>query len=49
MKVIKTRKKTTSKTFFNFKNNYNYGQNILDKFTKLNRIGVSMEEFTADF
>ena len=28
---------------------YNHGQNIVDKFTKLNKIGVSLECFTANF
>ena len=32
-----------------FRLNYNLGQNIVDKFTKLSKIGFSMERFTADF
>ena len=29
--------------------NYNLGQNIVDKFTKSSKIGLSMECFAADF
>ena len=51
--IVKKRKETVSFRFltrnYRTEKTYNYGQNVVDKSTKLNKIGFSMECFAADF
>ena len=41
--------KETILKYYEFLNPYNLRQKVVDRFTKLSKIGVSVECFTADF
>ena len=51
--IVKKRKETVSFRFLtrncSMEKTYNYGQKVVDKFTKLSKIGFSMECFAAGF
>ena len=51
--IVKKRKETVSFRFltrnYRTEKTYNYGQKVVEKFTKLSKIGFSMECFAADF
>ena len=51
--IVKKRKETVSFRFltrnYRTEKTYSYGQKVVDKFTKLSKIGFSMECFAADF